>query len=214
MIERKSKDEIEQTSAVAAAGRLFRAYEQHCRRPGVDTLFNTLTSMHSLNDRLRSAVDHDFHKIDEFVALKALRNFTHHQEEVRANVCVIPSPAMSDLLFLCIVRRDQVERAIESVDKRWRAHTRGACEGKFHWYGPAVNINPCLFNFMVRAYELLMEFDVFPPKDAVESFENSYQLEVENGQSHFVDGRFESHAADVQAVLLAVVAELPKPQAS
>ena len=167
--------------------------------------------MHSLNDRLRNAVDHDFHQIDEFVALKALRNFVHHQEEVRANVRVIPRPAFSDLAFLCIVRRDQVERAIENVDKRWRARARGACEGKFHWYGPAVNINPCLFNFMVRAYELLIEFEVFPSKEAVESFEDSYQLEVENGQPHFVDGRFESHAADVQAVLLAVVAELPKP---
>jgi hypothetical protein len=211
LTEHRSEAERKQTSAAAAAGRLFRAYEQHCRLPGPDTLFDTLTAMHSLHDRLRNALDHDFHQIDEFVALKALRNFAHHQEEVRANVRVIPTPAISDLAFLCIVRRDQVERAIENVDKRWRASTRVACDGKFHWYGQAVNINPCLFNFMVRAYELLMELKVLPPKEAVKSFEDSYRFEVEHGRSHFVDGRLASHAGEVEAVLSAVVAELPKP---
>jgi hypothetical protein len=200
-----------QMSASEAAGRLFRAYEQHCQAPGIDTLFETLTVMHSLNDRLRNLVDDDFHQIDEFVALKALRNFAHHREEVRTNVRVIPRPAISDLGFLCIVRRDQVERAIESVDKRWRAGTRAACDNKFHWYGQAVNINPCLFNFMVRAYELLIEFSVLPPKHAVASFEDSYQLEIELGLSHFVDGRLVSHVGSMDAVLSAVVAELPKP---
>ena len=201
----------QQASASEAAGRLFRAYERHCLTPGVDTLFETLNAMHSLNDRLRSAVDQDFHQIDEFVALKALRNLTHHREEVRANVRVVPSPAMSDLIFLCIVRRDQVERAIESVDRRWRATTKVACESKFHWYGQAVNINPCLFNFMVHAYQLLMRFEVFPPMDAVKFFEDSYRLEEEHGLSHFVDGYLVSLAGDFDAVLSAVAAELPRP---
>ena len=118
---------------------------------------------------------------------------------------------MSDLAFLCIVRRDQVERAIESVDKRWRASTRAACGEKFHWYGQAVNINPCLFNFMVRAYELLIELNVLPPKETVEFFEDSYQLEVELGLPHYVDGRVVSHIGNMDAVLTAVVAELAKP---
>jgi hypothetical protein len=211
LTERRSEADRKQTSAAAAAGRLFRAYEQHCRLPGADTLFDTLTAMHSLHDRLRNAVDQDFHQIDEFVALKALRNFAHHQEEVRANVRVIPTPAISDLAFLCIVRRDQVECAIENVDKRWRASTRVACDGKFHWYGQAVNINPCLFNFMVLAYELLMQLDVLLPKDAIKSFEDSYRFEVEHGHSHLVDGRLASHSEEMDAILRAVVDELPEP---
>jgi hypothetical protein len=118
---------------------------------------------------------------------------------------------MSDLAFLCIVRRDQVERAIENIDKRWRASAREACESKFHWYGHAMNINPCLYNFMVRAYELLMKLEVLPPKEDVKSFEDSYEFEVEYGHSHFVDGRLESHAGEVQAVLSAVIQRLPTP---
>jgi hypothetical protein len=157
--------------ATDAAGRLFRSYEGHCKAPGPDTLFETLTAMHSLNDRLKKTAGSDFHGIQEFVALKALRNFAHHQEEVRANVRVIPAPAISDLHVLCLVRGDQVERAIESADKPWRVDTRTACEATFHWYGEAVNINPCLFNLVVRAYETLQQLDVRLPADAVADFE-------------------------------------------
>jgi hypothetical protein len=198
--------------ATDAAGRLFRSYEGHCKVPGPDTLFETLTAMHSLNDRLKNTVGSDFHGIQAFVALKALRNFAHHQEEVRTNVRVIPAPAISDLHFLCLVRGDQVERAIESADKRWRADTRTACEATFHWYGEAVNINPCLFNLVVRAYETLRQLDVMLPADAVADFEASYRYEQAHGLSHTVDGRLTAHAADLNAILSNVVADLPRAQ--
>jgi Magnesium chelatase, subunit ChlI len=198
--------------ATDAAGRLFRSYEGHCKAPGPDTLFETLTAMHSLNDRLKKTVGSDFHGIQEFVALKALRNFAHHQEEVRANVRVIPAPAISDLRVLCLVRGDQVERAIESADKRWRVDTRAACEATFHWYGEAVNINPCLFNLVVRAYETLQQLDVRLPADAVADFEASYRYEEARGLSHTVDGRLTAHAADLNAILSNVVADLPRAQ--
>jgi hypothetical protein len=129
-------------SAATTAARLFRAYEAHSRAAGPDTLFNTLTAMHSLNDKLKKADVQDFEHLEEFAALKALRNFTHHQDEMNANVRVIPSPAVSDLAFLCLVRRDQVEQAIGTVGRKWRAGTHAACESRFHWYGEAVNINP------------------------------------------------------------------------
>ena len=91
-------------SAQAAAGRLFRVYERHCQNPSPDTLFEALTAIHSLNDRLKKATGRDLHEIEEFIALKVLRNFAHHEEEVHANVRVIPVPAYSDLLFMCIVQ--------------------------------------------------------------------------------------------------------------
>ena len=198
--------------ATDAAGRLFRSWERHRTAPGPDTLFETLTAMHSLNDRLQKTVGSDFHGIQEFVALKALRNFVHHQEEVRDNVRVIPAPALSDLLVLCLVRDDQVERAIESADKRWRVDTRNACEATFHWYGKAVNINPCVFNFAVPAYETLRQLDVRLPADAVADFEARYRCEETRGLSHTVDGRLTAHAADLNAILSNVVADLPRAQ--
>ncbi|WP_376703720.1 hypothetical protein RQ479_00480 [Mesorhizobium sp. ISC25] len=196
--------------AAESASRLFRAYERHCFQPDLDTLFATLTAIHSLNDRLKKAVGYDFHKFEEFLALKALRNLTHHAEEVRANVRVVPAPGFSDLM-LCIVRRDQVERAIAGVDERWRAGTKAACERTFHWYGPAVNINPCIFNFMVHAYEMLEDAEMTSADEATETFRAAYQFEADNGHSHFVDGRISGRAGDIESILSAVAAELPKP---
>ncbi len=196
-------------SAANAAARLFRAYEAHSLAPGPDTLFHTLTAMHSLDDKLKKAEVQDFKHLEEFTALKALRNFAHHQDEIDANVRVIPSPAVSDLGFLCLVRRDQVERAIGSVDQKWRAQTRAACESRFHWYGEAVNINPCLFNFMVHAYEQLVVAGVKPDPASVEAFETSYQFEAREGHAHLIDGRMAGPAGGIEQMLTTIVANLP-----
>ena len=128
---------------------------------------------------------------------------------MRANVRVIPAPAHSDLLFMCIIRRDQVVRAIENVDKKWRDASRAACEAQFHWYGDAVNINPCLFNLMVRIYEMLLAVEVSPPEEDIAPFDRSYQFEEEQGHSHYVDGHLTDHAAALDSILPQVIAELP-----
>ena len=204
-------DKQARQSACDAAGRIFRTYERHCREPSSDTLFDLLTAMHSLNDRLQKAVGQNFHSLAEFVALKAIRNLAHHQEELATNVRVIPAPAFGDLGVLCIVRRDQIERAIETTQERWRDETRAACEAVFHWYGPAVNINPCVFNFMVRAYELLSETGVRPAEEDIASFEASYQYENEHDHSHYVDGKLIAPAAEISTLLASMVSQMPAP---
>lgn len=196
-------------SAGTAVGRLFRTYDRHCQASTLDSLFETLTALHSLNDRLRGADCPDLHQFEEFVALKVLRNFAHHEDELHANVRVTPTPAISDLLFMCLVRHDQVTRAIENVSKKWIAPSRTACENCFHWYGEAVNINPCLFNLMVRIYEMVLSEELEPPATDIASFRTSYEFEEEGGHEHFVDGRLTGHAADLQELLDSVVAELP-----
>ena len=199
MADENESTDNEIRSAQEAAGRFFRVYEQYCGFQDSDLLFNILTAMHSLNDRLKPATDRDLHEIEEFVALKALRNFAHHQDEVRSHFSIIPSPAISDLAVLCIVRRDQVERAIEKVNSRQRrGETRKACEAHFHWYGEAVNIYPCIFNLV-------------PPEGAVATFRDSYEVEEQQGRSHYVDGRIATSPANIDAVLSSVVASLPSP---
>jgi hypothetical protein len=196
-------------NAATAAGRLFRKYERHCLSPSPDTLLDTLTALHSMNDRLKKSTSHDLNSVQEYIALKVLRNFIHHHEEVRANVRVIPAPAQSDIAFLCIIRRDQVERALEQVEKKWRDQSRAACEAAFHWYGQAVNINPALFNALVQTYEKLLEVGVEPPAEDVAAFKDSYDYETEHGHSHFVDGSLLANAPDLSSILCQVAADLP-----
>ena len=198
-------------SASDAAGRFFRAYEKYCCFQDSDSLFNFFNSMHSLNDRLKQAADGNLLDIEEYVALKALRNFAHHQDEVRSRFKIIPNSAISDLAVVCIVRRDQVELTIKEVKGGRSGKTREACEAHFHWYGEAVNINPCIFNLVVRVYETLRELGVKPPEEAVSTFRDSYEFEEQQGHSHYVDGRIATSPAKICAVLSSIVANLPSP---
>ncbi len=198
-------------SCQEAAGRLFRAYEHYCKNTNEDTLFNLLNATHSLNDRLGKAIGRDLHQFEGFVALKSLRNLAHHEEDVRANFRFIFEPTISDLASICILRRDQVERAIQGVHTKYREATRSACEAQFHWYGQAVNINPCLFNLVVHIFELLREVEVEPPEESVALLRESYEYELENGFSHFVSGRFTAPAGDLELLLQEIAAQMPEP---
>lgn len=197
---------------VGASGRLFRAYDTYCKESGPDTLFQVLTAMHSLSDQLKTKTGEDFHSIQEFVALKPLRNYIHHGSDIPANYCVIPTPGHSDVFTMCLLRRDQVEYAIEKVrGEKNRDEARAACEAMFHWYGPAVNINPCMFNALVKIYELLVQLEQPLPTADVAELEASYRHEEEYGYSHYVDGRLSATAGSIEGILSDVVARLPTP---
>jgi hypothetical protein len=197
---------------IGASGRLFRSYSSYCKNYGPDSLFQLLTALHSLNDQLRDDTGDDLHTIMEFVALKALRNHIHHGKDILANVRLIPTPAISDVVFMCLLRRDQVELAIEAVkNKTHRSETRTACETMFHWYGQAVNINPCIFNVITKTYELLIELKQDLPEEDLVEFEASYRFEKQNGLSHYVDGYLSAPVRAIEGMLSEITKGLPPP---
>jgi hypothetical protein len=55
-------------SSEAAGERYFRLYYKRVTQADMDTLFNLLEAMHSLNDRLKKETDRDFFDIEEFYA--------------------------------------------------------------------------------------------------------------------------------------------------
>ncbi|MBP2490937.1 hypothetical protein JOH50_006733 [Rhizobium leguminosarum] len=196
-------------NASATAERLMRAYHSHCVAPDLDTLFGLLEATHSANDRLKKAVGIEFIDIPEFLALKCLRNFFHHHDELRHVVRVVPTaglPIQTDLIFMCLAPRNLIDEAVGQVPERFRAQTQVACEYAFHWYGTIVNINPCLFNFVVHAYERLVAAEIPISGDEVDDFRRSYDFETETGHSHFVDGRISTTAGSTQLLLSALMA--------
>jgi hypothetical protein len=191
------------TNVSGAAERLFRTYHAHCTNADGDTLFAFLNALHSLHDRLRPAGVTLF-DIPEFSALKALRNLFHHQDELIHLVRIVPigdMPFTTDLLTMCVVPRELIERAIEGVEKRFREQAREAAGRTFHWYGPAVNINPAIFNCMVKVYERLIAEGGPIGGEAFDEFQKSYLCEEANGFSHLVDGRISVHAGNVDELL-------------
>jgi hypothetical protein len=193
----------------AASERFFRLYHAHCIAPDRDTLFSLLGAGHSLNDRLKAAAGIDFLDFQEFVALKCLRNYFHHQQELRHVVRLIPIgdyPVITDLVVLCLLPKQIVDAAIEESSDRYRKETQQACENVFHWYDPVVNINPCLFNFVVLVYERLCVARIPLVGDAVEQFEASYRYEEAIGSSHFVDGILSTYAGNLNELLSDILA--------
>lgn len=69
-------------SATPAVARLCRAYIAFLAEPNKDALFNWSNSLHSMHDRVPTAMKSDLFERGEFVALKALRNHFHHGGEV------------------------------------------------------------------------------------------------------------------------------------
>lgn len=199
--------DVDLANVGAASERFFRLYHTHCVSPSRDTLFSLLEAAHSLNDRLKVGAAADFFDVQEFAALKCLRNYFHHNQELRHAVRLIPIgdyPVTTDLMTLCLVPRDNVVKAIETT-KRYQEETRQACQQMFHWYGPVVNINPALFNFVVAAYERLRDREVPLAGDAVDEFEASYSYEEENNLPHVVDGRLATSAGSIDELLTDIV---------
>jgi len=183
-----------------AAERLFRQYYRHCTSPNEDTLLNYLESLHSLNDKLAKANVGNLYSYFRFDALKALRNFFHHEAELIHEVKFAFAAGLSlitDLQQLCLVDRRLIDLAFAKIkpDKRRQAATA------FGYYGAVVNIEPAIFNMTVEVFEHLAPLELKLHSDEYREFEASYEYEAENGLPHLVSGLISSHASDVDRVL-------------
>lgn len=190
----------EAASLDAAADRFFRFYAAQCTAPDEDTLFQFLNALHSLNDRMR-VVSANLFGSPNFVGLKALRNLFHHHTELIHRVRIIPTqeapPLTTDLLVLCLVDRDLVERAANLPRER----DPEAVMNAFNWYGAIANIQPAIFNVAVDVFERINERGANPSSDAYRAFTASYEHEEEAGYAHRVTGDIRCHAGSVDEVL-------------
>ncbi|WP_100754501.1 MULTISPECIES: hypothetical protein [Vibrio] len=192
-------------AVLPASERIFRLYHSHNVSPTLDTLFNLLNAIHSLNDKLDKAKLGGFFDIQEFIALKSLRNLFHHQDELINELRILPVQDMpliiTDLLYLCLVPSKLVEEAISNIPNKYREEEQSVIKSVFGWYGEVVNINPCIFNFMVKAFEFFESKGIELSGSEYLDFADSYKFETENGHSHFVTGTIGCSAGNVEEVL-------------
>ncbi|MGF1704239.1 hypothetical protein L4D09_28590, partial [Photobacterium makurazakiensis] len=173
--------------------------------PDLDTLFNLLNSIHSLNDRLETSQNANFYDSEEFIALKALRNLFHHQEELLNRLLIIPfeklPQLMTDMLYACLVPASLVELSIEGIPKKFKAKEEVTIRKVLHWYHDVVNINPCVFNFAVHIYEMLSSLGVELKSEEFLLFQDSYLDEQSHGHDHYIDGKIYVGAGSVSEIL-------------
>ena len=174
-----------------AIDRLFRAYDIYCVSSSEDSLFQLLNSLHSLDDRFATKYGRIMLELPEYLALKAVRNHYHHAGEVR-NVLKVKSlvggDVSTDLLYACLINHADIEAVISGVAKKYRQSTVAAINTSFKKWGAVWDINPAVFNCIVKVYELTLSLGLAGAgKDFLE-FESQYQWETENGHSHYVTG--------------------------
>lgn len=175
-----------------AVDRLFRAYDGYLEDKSKDTLFLLLNALHSLDDRLRPLFGRLFFQISEYVALKALRNHQHHAGEVKfvlAGTDITDLAMPTDLVFACLISAADRDAAVNGTDKRYRDDVRDAFRSSTRDYGDVVDINPCIFNCVVRIYEVLCEHDLTSESKEFAEMAKSYEFEQQEGHSHFVTGQ-------------------------
>jgi hypothetical protein len=187
-----------------AIGRFFRSYHEYSTKPGDDTIFTLLNSLHSLNDRLRKQANSNFFDCDEFIALKALRNFFHHEAELPCRFTTVPLDAgAADLLFMCLTRSEYVSRAC--ANPLVRAEDKLRIESVIRFYGPVADLNPCVFNCAVKVFEKIEALAIAPQNErAYEEFKACYENESQHGIPHLVEGALRVRIADIPALLVAI----------
>lgn len=184
----------------APAERLFRFYYSYCTTPSEDILFSLLNAVHSLNDQIENR-GNDLHRFDEFLALKCLRNYLHHEGNVEINIGSIPELCSSDLFSMCLIRTETARLAVDATVEKYQEQARKACDNVFHFYGNLTNINPAIFNLVVKAYELLIELEFESDCEAFKAMRQSYEFETRNGLSHYVNGQLIANAGNVEEML-------------
>lgn len=183
-----------------AVDRLFRAYEAYCQSWNEDSLFNLLNALHSLEDRLKEHHGRVLLQLSEFVALKALRNYLHHQGEVKSVVHMKPladKVMYTDLVYACLVSKADCIAAVDGTVERYRASTQEAVAATFRDWGDVVDVNPCIFNCVVKAFEALSRLAETGDSLEYSEFAKQYAWETESGHSHYVSGLVLLHPGDV-----------------
>lgn len=197
-----------------AADRFFRSYHKHCVDPDFDTLLNFFNSTHGLNDKLKRCDLGDFHGLDEFLVIKTLRNYFHHEGELHNEVRLLARsdiPIFTDLMFTCLIKKSSLDSALLNVPDKYRSEVESAVSKVVKNYGLVVDVNPCLFNFAVYVYENVVEVGLSMTSEEFFDFKESYDYESENGYPHFVSGDFSCKAGDIDKVILTFFADLKYP---
>lgn len=198
---------MSKSSTLAATDRLFREYIEYLQNKSKDTLFRLLNALHSLADRLKTDHGQLFISIPEYLALKALRNHEHHGAEIKYVVrekSLGIGPFQTDVLFVCLISAADRNAAIEGDSKKkssFRDSDRSAFENSTINYADVVDINPCIFNCIVRIFEVLRNKGLGSTSEEFLLIQDSYEFEERNGHSHFVTGRIACHPCQVNGVI-------------
>lgn len=191
---------MKQDQVTPAIDRVFRTYHRYCTAFDEDSLFQLLTALHSLDDRLKPAHGRVLFAIPEYIALKALRNHFHHGAEIR-NLIRFKSVAglglTTDLTTVCLIAFNDAIAAIKGTKKEFQAQTAEAMAATFKDWGIVVDINPCVANCVVKVFEALLALGLSGTAQEFFILKASYDHETRHGLPHYMTGAVCLRASDI-----------------
>ena len=189
---------VTREDCVAEIKRFFKHYSSFCQSPDPDAVREVFASAYSVNDKVRKAGYPNFFSSDEFLTIKAVRNYAVHQAEIynkaRALPMISTAPIEAELTILCLVPKAVMERVLESTASESAVAIKKACV----FYRDYVDIYPSIFNFGVQLFLYTEKYQLAVYSKEYLEFANSVQYERENNHSHHVAGGIKlPHGGDV-----------------
>lgn len=188
---------------LAEIKRFFRCYFDFCENPKPDAIIGVITSSHSLNDKLRKAGYPNFFKWEEFLAIKAIRNYAIHHGELYNDTKSLPListfPIEAELRTLCLLSLNIVKKICDNPKEKEAASVIGVT---CIFYKKYVDIYPCIFNFGVKLFLYTEDNQLGVDTQEYLWFRNSIEYERKNGFNHLVKGGIKLiNGSDIDAFL-------------
>lgn len=177
-----------------AAGRLFDIYYQYTAKEDLVALQSLTEEAYKLHERLRklSPNNKGFFELDEFLLLKALRNYSVHKDDFIGKAYAVKRQFVEqhqlELQRVCLIEKKVVRSALNAEkplefgekEKVSKVNTQLVDFGEFY------NIEPVIFNFMVKVYEKLIALKLTIPGEGFAEIDKSYKNEIYHNYPHYV----------------------------
>ena len=178
------------------AKRLFDSYYRYCDQSGLEELQFMTEEAYKLHERLSKQLGNKvgLHNIDEFLLLKALRNYSVHQGEFLGEAFIIKRALAEqlklDLAKVCLVQKGVVNKAINFEPRLLNdsdEHNKvQRIRGQLVDFGEFYNLEPVIYNFIVKVYELLISLKLSIPGEGFKELDTAYKKEEYYRYDHFV----------------------------
>ncbi|HHL4067636.1 TPA: hypothetical protein ACQ7SR_001027 [Klebsiella pneumoniae] len=181
---------VTKDDCLAEIKRFLKYYFHFCKSPDPDSVREVLASAYSINDKFRKAGYQDFFDDNNFLAIKAIRNYAIHQSEIYNEAKSLPliskEPIQADLSILCLLPLEVISRITASVSVASQSAIKKTCV----FYKKYVDIYPCIFNFGVTLFLYTEENGLGVDSLEYENFKNSINYERINNLPHHINGGF------------------------
>lgn len=177
-------------SCTIEANRFFKKYYQFCKSSDSDNLREVLFSLYSLDDKLRKSDFTGFHPDNDFLALKALRNYATHESELLNESKAIATNRMTNVMaeaqIICLLPKKTIHKIKKGLKSKL---TKNCIDKSFVEYNKYFDIYPSIFNIAVKVYFKIKECNLIITCNEFGKMQSSIDYEKANGISHFISGK-------------------------